>query len=62
MEGRQFHFMRDKFHFMCELDCSFSDQMTKFFRSFDEVDQLGVQVVAMASLADRNLRGKNTEI
>ena len=22
--------------------CSFSDQMPKFFRSFDEVDQLGV--------------------
>ena len=36
--------------------------MTKFFISFDEVDQLGVQVVAMASLADRDLCGKNTEI
>jgi hypothetical protein len=34
--------------------------MTKFFRSFDEVDQLGVQVAAMASLAHRNLCGKRS--
>jgi hypothetical protein len=36
--------------------------MPQFFIYFAEVDQLGVLVAAMASLAHRNLCGKNTEI